>query len=49
MKWLLRLLCIHEWEKQELVHEYYDYSGFAIGVFRCKCKKCGKVKNKKFW
>lgn len=49
MKWLLQLLCIHDWERQSFVEEYYDYSGYRVTVIRCKCKKCGKVKNKKFW
>lgn len=41
--------CIHEWEKQDLVSEYFDYSGFKVGIFNCKCRKCGKVKNKKYY
>ena len=49
MKWLLQLLCIHEWEKKKFVDEYHDYGGFKVGLFRCKCKKCGKIKLKKYW
>lgn len=49
MKWLRQLLCIHDWERQVFIEEYYDYSGYRVTVIRCKCKKCGKVKNKKFW
>ena len=41
---------IHEWIKieEKPFYDYWDYSGYHVGVFRCKCKKCGKLRNKKF-
>ena len=39
----------HEWEKVKLIIEYFDYSGYKVGVFQCKCKNCGKTKNRKFY
>lgn len=41
--------CRHNWEKIRLVRKYIDYSGFEVVVFECKCTKCGKIKEKKFW
>lgn len=42
-------LCIHKWKRSnKLVHHYFDYSGFHVGVFECKCEKCGIKANKKF-
>lgn len=42
---------IHKWEKLESEpHDiYYDYSGFKVGIFRCRCKICGVIRNMKFW
>ena len=47
---LLQAICIHEWTKTEKEpHEdYWDYSGYHVGVFKCKCSLCGKVKNRKY-
>ena len=44
-------LCNHNFVKTELVPHsiYYDYSGFKIGIFKCYCTKCGKIKNRKYW
>ena len=44
-------ICIHEWEKAEdKPHEdYWDYSGHHVGVFKCRCKKCGAEKNRKYY
>lgn len=39
----------HNWQKVKLVKEYYDYSGYRVGVFQCKCNNCGKIKNRKFY
>ncbi|MFR1346920.1 MAG: hypothetical protein ACLSBC_12970 [[Clostridium] scindens] len=41
--------CNHEFEKIKLIREYYDYSGFRVGVFKCRCKKCGKECYKKYF
>lgn len=43
-------MCWHKWIKIERNphKEYYDYSGFRVGVFRCYCTKCGKIKDRKF-
>lgn len=45
------LFCNHEWEKlsNKPTTTYLDYSGFKIGIFLCKCKKCGKIRQKKYW
>lgn len=42
--------CIHEYNKtsQIPIYTYFDYSGYYVGVFLCKCKKCGKEKKIKF-
>ena len=42
---------IHEWEKlEDEPHDiYYDYCGFKVGIFRCRCNICGKIRNVKFW
>lgn len=41
----------HEWVKidDEPIEEYWDYNGYKVGVFRCKCRKCGKIKRRKFY
>ena len=43
-------LCLHQYEKIELEPSstYFDYTGFKVGVFKCRCSKCGKIKYKKF-
>ena len=43
-------ICIHDYVKtsNQPIRTYCDYSGFRIGVFKCKCVKCGKIKEKKF-
>lgn len=45
------MLCFHEFKKAEAlpIRDYLDYYGFRVRIFRCKCKKCGKIKNKKFY
>ena len=44
-------LCVHEYEKvsDKPVQDYFDYSGYHVGVFLCRCKKCGKKKERKFF
>ena len=46
----MSIFCIHEWIKQEEQphKDYYDYSGYHVGVFKCKCNKCGKIRNIKY-
>lgn len=39
----------HDWRKIKLLDEYYDYSGYRVGVFSCECEICGKRKKKKFY
>lgn len=42
--------CHHNWIKiGKPIREYIDYSGFRVGVFRCKCKICGKYEIIKFY
>lgn len=43
------LFCTHNYEQIYRVRTYIDYSGFPVEIWKCRCKKCGKEKNKKFW
>ena len=49
IKFIKRLLCVHEWSPEKEVGRYYDYSGFTVREFECRCKKCGKRKKRKYW
>lgn len=41
--------CFHEYERIEKPkHQKWDYSGCEVLVAKCKCKKCGKIKEKQF-
>lgn len=46
---VLHLFCNHEWEKQSLLEEYFDVSGYKVGIFRCQCQKCKKIRNRKYY
>lgn len=50
---LNKIFCKHEYEKfgkdSIPIYTYYDYDGNKIGVFVCVCRKCGKMKKKKFY
>nr|WP_296955145.1 hypothetical protein [uncultured Mediterraneibacter sp.] len=50
-KWIKKYkkICRHKWEQLEPVSAYHDYSGFKVVLFRCKCKKCGKIELRKYW
>ena len=42
-------VCFHEWEiTSNPKHLRYDQSGMEVVIAMCKCKKCLKVKRKKF-
>ena len=43
-------LHFHKWEKVEAEPHstYYDYSGWHVGIFKCQCKICGKMRNRKY-
>lgn len=43
-------LCLHKYRKIDThpCSTYFDYTGFQVGIFRCKCSKCGKIKYKKY-
>lgn len=42
-------ICFHEWERiEEPKHSHYDYSGFEVLTTMCRCKICGKKKERKF-
>lgn len=45
------LFCSHEWKKltAKPFYDYYDYCGFHVGVFKCQCEKCGKIRKKKYY
>jgi len=47
----MKFLCIHDWKrlKDEPEYDYFDDSGVKIGVFACKCVKCGKRMNRKYY
>ena len=46
-----QFFCSHDYSKIETEPHlvYYDYTGFKVGVFKCKCVKCGKISNLKFY
>ena len=48
---LNQMFCIHKWHKitDKPIYDYFDYSGFHVGVFLCKCDLCGKTRKKKFY
>ena len=48
IKFLERLLCVHEWCPEKEVGRYYDFSGFTVREFECICRKCGKRKKRKY-
>lgn len=41
-------VCEFEIVDDKPIYAYYDYSGFHVGVFRCKCKKCGREMGRKY-
>ena len=45
------MFCIHEWVKLEPNPHftYWTYCGHHVGIFWCRCKKCGKIKKKKYY
>ena len=44
-----RLLCNHNWILAHKERDYFDYSGYKISVWGCRCAKCGKWKSRKFY
>lgn len=42
---------MHEWVKitEAPIYDYWDYSGFHVGIFPCECKRCGKKRKRKFF
>ena len=46
-----QFFCNHDYVKLETEPHfvYYDYTGFRIAVFKCRCTKCGKISNLKFY
>ncbi len=41
--------CIHDWKlTEEPKPSYTDYSGIRVFTAMCQCKKCGKIKIRKF-
>ena len=49
IKFFNRLICDHKWSTEKEIEQYWDYSGFKVRVFECKCKICGKRKKRKYW
>lgn len=49
--WSKQFFCNHDYAKLEMKPHfvYYDYTGFKVGVFKCRCTKCGKISNRKFY
>lgn len=43
---LKKIFCRHDYIKEELLNSYIC-GQYKIHVYRCKCLKCGKVKNLK--
>jgi hypothetical protein len=48
---IYKLLHEHEWVKttSEPEYDYLTYDGYLVGVFKCKCKYCGKTRMCKYW
>ena len=44
-----RLFCNHLWVKDRMIKNYYDYSGYKVGIFSCHCEKCKEEKIKKYY
>lgn len=49
LKWFRKPRCHHEWEQLERLTVRLDYSGFEKALYRCKCKKCGKIEVRAYW
>ena len=45
------IICFHNYKKISNIplRTYYDYSGYNVGIFKCQCTKCEKIKNRKFY
>lgn len=43
-----KLLCRHYWIRVHEKDRYFDYRGFSVFVWECRCEKCGKLKNRKY-
>ena len=44
-------ICLnHEWGivESQPNKTYFDYDGNMVLIYKCRCKKCGKEKNRKF-
>lgn len=41
----------HEWVRlsDKPLRDYWDWSGFHVYVFKCRCKKCGKERERKYY
>lgn len=46
---LLQLFCNHKWILVNEIETYWDYSGYKVHIWRCKCPNCNKWNNKKFY
>lgn len=44
-----QFFCDHEWEQIQELYSYVDYSCYMVHVIQCRCSKCGKIKNRKFY
>ena len=46
----MKICLMHEWEKIEPnpSEMWFDYDGNEVLTYKCKCKKCGKEKYRKF-
>ena len=46
----MKICLMHEWERieSEPSERYFDYDGNKVLIYKCKCKKCGKEKYRKF-
>lgn len=40
--------CTHEWERIRESRRYFDVSGIEVVCFLCRCKICGKQKERKY-
>lgn len=46
---LEKIFCFHDYKPLMEDFQYIDYFGNRVTVKTHKCRKCGKVKKKKYW
>jgi len=47
-KMFKKLFCKHEYAYAKFIKKYTDRFAWTVYVYKCKCRKCGKRKTKKY-